>query len=43
MKRITLILALVLAMLRVTYAQERAFNKITPDLQAELDKRPSAD
>ena len=43
MKRFTLLAALVLAMVGVTFAQKNAFNKITPELQAELDKRPSAD
>ena len=43
MKRFSLILALVLTMAGVTFAQKSAFNKITLELQAELDKRPSAD
>ena len=36
-------MALVLAMAGFTYAQKSALNKITPELQAELDKRPNAD
>ena len=43
MKRFTILVALVLAMAGFTLAQKSALNKITPELQAELDKRPDAD
>ena len=42
MKRFTIIVALVLAIASFTYAQKGAINRITPELQAELDKRPDA-
>ena len=43
MKRFTILVALVLAMAGFTYAQKSALSKITPELQAELAKRPNAD
>ena len=43
MKRFTMIVALVLAIAGFTFAQKSAFDKITQELQAELDKSPNAD
>lgn len=43
MKRFTMIAAILLALSCNGYAQKSTFNKITTELQEELDKRPSAD
>ena len=43
MKRFTLVLAMVIAFTGFTFAQKTTFDKITPELQAQLDNRQDAD
>ena len=43
MKRFTMMVAMLLVLTAYTFAQKTTFDKITPELQAELDKRHDAD